>query len=127
MRQRVDATSVQRMPFRRGLVLVLALALAVRVLTIVLTPGFTPETDALDYDRHGVTIAVDSSYPSTVLAPGGGPTAFRPPAMTVALGALYEVVGVDSERARWRAGRIFEAVLGTVAVALIALIALRLW
>ena len=127
MRQRVDATSVQRMSFRRGLLLVLALALAVRVLTIVLTPGFTPETDALDYDRHGVTIAVDSSYPSTVLAPGGGPTAFRPPAMPVALGALYEVVGVDSERARWRAGRIFEAVLGTVAVALIALIALRLW
>jgi 4-amino-4-deoxy-L-arabinose transferase-like glycosyltransferase len=116
-----------RVSFRRSLLIVLALALAVRLLTIFLTPGFTPETDARDYDRHGVSIAVDGNYPSTVLAPAGGPTAFRPPAMPVALAAVYTVVGTDSERSRWRAARILEALLGTVAVALTALIALRLW
>jgi 4-amino-4-deoxy-L-arabinose transferase-like glycosyltransferase len=115
------------MTFARGLVAVLLLALAVRLIVVAATPGFRPVTDALDYDRHAVALVTHGSYPSSVLAPAGGPTAFRPPMFPLALAAVYEVNGVGSPIARQRAGRVMEAVLGTVTVALICLIALRLW
>ena len=106
---------------------VLLLALAVRVAVVLATPDFTPATDAVDYDRHAVAIVTQDSYPASVLAPGGGPTAFRPPGFPLALAAVYEISGTDSDEARWRAGRILEVLLGVIAVALIMLIARRVW
>jgi 4-amino-4-deoxy-L-arabinose transferase-like glycosyltransferase len=63
----------------------------------------------------------------SVLAPTGGPTAYRGPLFPAVLAAVYKVVGVGSASARWEAGLLFEAVLGTITVALIYLIAIRLW
>ena len=106
---------------------VLALALALRLGAIAATPQFVPTTDAADYDRHAVSIADHGTFPPTVLAPNRGATAFRPPGFPVALAAVYAVAGTESPAHRWRAGRLFEALLGTLAVSLIALIAYRLW
>lgn len=105
----------------------LVLALVVRLAVIVATPHFTPQTDAADYDRIAVSLADRGRFPASELAPQGGPTALRPPIFPIALAAVYHVVGVSSKAARWRAGRVLEAVLGTLAVALICLIAWRLW
>jgi 4-amino-4-deoxy-L-arabinose transferase-like glycosyltransferase len=103
----------------------LVLALALRLIAIAATPHFTPINDAADYDRYAVSLIADGKFPSSQLAPG--PTAFRPPLFPLALSAAYEVSGVGSPSARWEAGRLLEAVLGTVTVGLIGLIALRLW
>ncbi len=116
-----------RITFSQGLVAVVVLALVVRLGVIAATPQFVPATDAADYDRHAVSIAVHGSFPSTELAPAGGPTAFRPPLFPVVLAGVYKVVGVTSESLRWEAGRAAEAILGALAVALICVIALRLW
>ncbi len=118
--------AASRITFSQGLVAVVVLALVVRLGVIAATPQFVPATDAADYDRHAVSIAVQGSYPSTRLAPDGGPTAFRPPMFPVVLAGVYKVVGVTSESLRWEAGRAAEAILGALAVALICLIALRL-
>jgi 4-amino-4-deoxy-L-arabinose transferase-like glycosyltransferase len=116
-----------RLRFRHGLAAVLALALIARVLVIVATPQFAPATDAVDYDRIAVSLADTGGFPSSYLAPKGGPTAFRPPMFPLALAGAYQLSGTSDAKARWRAGRSLEALLGTIAVGLIALIALRLW
>ena len=106
---------------------VVALALLLRVIVVLATPHYVPETDAADYDRIAVSLVQDGRFPGSLLAPAGGPTAYRGPAFPFALAAAYEVSGVASKGARWEAGRLLEAVLGTIAVALVFLIAQRLW
>jgi 4-amino-4-deoxy-L-arabinose transferase-like glycosyltransferase len=117
----------RRLRFRHGLAALLALALLARVLVIVATPQFAPATDAVDYDRIAVSLADNGSFPTSSVAPQGGPTAFRPPLFPLALAGAYTLSGTGDAKARWRAGRILEALLGTIAVGLIGLIALRLW
>ncbi len=56
-------------------------------------------------------------------APGGGPSAFRPPGYPYFLGAVYAIAGQEAPPV----GRFVGAFLGTLSVALIGLIALRLW
>ena len=51
------------------------------------------------------------------MAPGGGPTALRPPAFPLLLGGVYFVVGVHITAARLAA-----AVLGAVAAVLVAVL-----
>ena len=114
----------RRISFAQGLTAVLALALLARVLVIVATPHFTPSNDAADYDRHAVSLAVHGTYPPSGF---GGPSAFRPPAFPYLLAGVYKLVGVGSASRRWEAGRIAEALLGVLAVALVAFIAVRLW
>lgn len=115
-------------PGTRGpLIAMVVLALAIRLVVVLATPGYVPRTDSADYDRHAVSLVDHGSYPASVVAPGGGPTALRPPLFPFALAAVYELVGTDSASLRWTAGRVLEAVLGTVVVALISLIALRVW
>jgi hypothetical protein len=114
-----------RTRFAYGLIAVLAVALLVRVVAIVATPHFVPINDSADYDRYAVSLAVHGHFPRSQLTPG--PTAFRAPLFPVALAAVYKLVGVGHAASRWEAGRVLEAVLGTVTVALICLIALRLW
>lgn len=121
-----DRPRARRRP-SRGLVTVIALALVVRLAVIAATPHFIPQTDAADYDRIAVSLAHSGRFPPSLLAPGGGPTAFRPPSFPVVLAGAYAITGTGSKYDRWQAGRVLEALLGTLAVVLIGLIAARLW
>lgn len=96
----------------------LALALGLRLLLIALTPHLALTNDPADYARHAVSIAAGHGYPPSHQVPGGGPTAIRPPAFPYLLGAFYALSG-DS----LLAGRILEALLGTLACGLIGLVA----
>jgi 4-amino-4-deoxy-L-arabinose transferase-like glycosyltransferase len=109
------------------ILLVVALALVGRLALVATLSDYRPATDSVDFDRHAVSIARFGSYPSSVVAPGGGPTAFRPPGYPLALAAVYRVVGTGDAKARWRAGLVLQALLGTLVVALLALVATRLW
>jgi 4-amino-4-deoxy-L-arabinose transferase-like glycosyltransferase len=111
----------------RALALVFALALLIRVIVVFATPHFVPATDSADYDRIAVSLADDGRFPHSDLTAIHGPTAFRGPAYPLALAAAYELSGTRDAHARWRAGRLEEALFGAIAVALIFLIALRIW
>lgn len=104
-----------------------ALALVVRIVVVLASPNWAPQTDAADYDREAVSLAQTGSFPSSLVAPTGGPTAFRPPVFPVVLAGVYKLSGVASASDRWEAGRMAEAVLGTITVALICILALRLF
>jgi len=106
---------------RHAVVLILGVALLLRVGIVVATPGFAPTGDPADYDRHAAAIAQTGRYPPTALAEPGGATALRPPAYPLALAAAYEVTG-----ARFTAGRLLGAGLGTLTVALVLLLGTRL-
>ncbi len=107
---------------------VLAIALLARVVVIVATPHFVPATDAADYDRIAVSLADTGGFPSSeYFTLANGPTAYRPPVFPLLLAGAYKLSGTHDAQDRWRAGRILEALLGTAAVLLIALIALALW
>ncbi|HWK25856.1 MAG TPA: glycosyltransferase family 39 protein [Solirubrobacter sp.] len=100
--------------------LVLA-ALALRVAFVLATPGYALVDDALDYDRHGVSIATGHGFALSY----GRPTAFRPPAYPLLVAGVYEVVGTGPSRIE--AARLANAVVSTGIVALIGLIAFQLW
>ncbi len=103
-------------------------ALIARIVVILATPDFVPVTDATDYDRTAATLLETGSWPSSeAFSAPHGPTAYRPPGFPLALAAVYGIVGTGDAQTRWDAGRGLEALLGTLAVALIGLIALRLW
>jgi 4-amino-4-deoxy-L-arabinose transferase-like glycosyltransferase len=102
---------------------VLAVALLLR-LTIVAATFDQPTTlDPADFSRTAVSIAQKHVYPPTNRAPGGGPSAFRPPGYPMLLAAVYAVAGSEVPPI----GRLLGAFLGTLSVALIWLIAVRLW
>ena len=103
---------------------ILLIAALTRAAVILAAPHYVPVNDAADYDHYAVSLATHAAYPSSAL---GGPTAFRPPGFPVLLALVYKLVGVGSASARWDAGRIAQAILGVVAVALIFLIGRRLW
>ncbi|MDQ6746433.1 MAG: glycosyltransferase family 39 protein [Actinomycetota bacterium] len=85
---------------------------------------FTPVTlDPADFSRTGLSIAQGHGYPDTNRAPGGGPSAFRPPGYPVFLAAIYAVAGQEAPPA----ARVVESLLGALSVALIGLIATRIW
>ena len=112
---------------RRLILGIVVIALLLRLGAVAATTEFAPDTDAADFDRHGVSIAGGHGYPSSIAAGAGGPSAFRPPAFAHLLGATYTVTGVHSERRRWTGARGVEAVLGAATVGLIGLLALALW
>ena len=98
---------------------ILAVALAVRLGLAVLYEPPPAFGDPVDYARHATSLADHGEYPPSVAVPGS-PSAFRPPAYPFALAAVYEVAGRDD------APRVFGALLGTFAVALLGFVALRL-
>jgi 4-amino-4-deoxy-L-arabinose transferase-like glycosyltransferase len=122
---------------RPAVVCILALALGIRLLFIVATPGYTPRHDDRHYDRLACSIAIAGVYPvrpagadrdSCGAMPSGAnaPTAFRPPGYPVLLAGIH-VAGDPLPGTRWTRGRIANALLGTLAVLLVGLIAARLW
>lgn len=121
---RVRATGLS---FRSALLALVALALLVRVVVVVATPHFVTIDDSATYDRMAVSIARHGTLPSSQIPPTGGPEAYPPPLFSVAIALPYRLVGVSSAHARWEAGRILEALLGAITVALIGLLAARLF
>jgi 4-amino-4-deoxy-L-arabinose transferase-like glycosyltransferase len=107
--------------------LVVILALGVRLAYVDATPGYPLRHDSRDYDGHARSIAAGEGFSATLAH--GRPTAFRPPGYPYMLAGIYRLAGVDRapvER-RVRVARIAGAVLGTLTVALVGLLALALW
>ena len=114
--------------FKLALAAIVAVALVIRVVAAVDANSAAPASDAADFDRHGVSIANGDGYPNALEVAGGpGPSAFRPPAYPAVLGAVYVLSGTDDDSHRWLYGRLAQAVIGAIVVALIALIALQVW
>jgi len=119
---------MSRRSFTFALAALLILALAIRVAAALGYNAIEPQTDALDYDRHAVSIATGNGYPEALGVTGGpGPTAFRPPIYPFVLAGVYEISGTADERQRWQYGRLAQALLGVAIVALISLVVLQLW
>jgi 4-amino-4-deoxy-L-arabinose transferase-like glycosyltransferase len=106
---------------------IVAVALVARLVAIVATPHFVPATDAREYDQTAVSLVTRGGFAESTATFHGGPTAIHPPLFSVALAGVYKVVGVGSDKNRWAAGRVFEAILGAVIVLLIVLIGMRLF
>lgn len=102
----------------RGLALILAVALIVRVGLVIATPDFTPTGDPAEYDTIARSVAAGHGYPPISYATPNEESALRPPGYPFALGGVYAVSGDSRD-----AGRIFGALLGVLSVALIFLIA----
>ncbi len=101
----------------------LAVALLLRIAVVAATINTPITLDSADFSRVGWSIAQGQGIPPSNRDPAGGPSAFRPPAYPAFLGAVYFVAGQEAPPA----ARFVEAVLGTLTVALIGLIALRIW
>src|SRR5687767_1347015 len=108
-----------RQRFVTASVVLLIVAMVVRVGLIAATDDYRAVTDAADYDRHALSIAQGHGYPSTVELFGHGPTAIRPPGFPHFLAAVYKVSGVKFPHRRQAAGRLAEAITGTLVVGLI--------
>ncbi|MEY2565775.1 MAG: hypothetical protein QOE35_304 [Actinomycetota bacterium] len=102
--------------------LLLGLALAVRVVVALADRNIRLVDDPADYHRLAVSLAHHHSFGPSVLAAGGGPTAFRPPLYPLFLGAVYAVAGVSVG-----AALVAQAVLGVVVVALVGILGWQLW
>lgn len=107
---------------RLGLAAVLLLALLLRVVAIAADGVYEPANDAFEYDYSARSIAAGDGYPPSGYLLQGGPSAIRGPGYPYLLGGVYAVSG-DSRLA----GRFAGALLGTVAVLLLFLIAKRIW
>lgn len=105
----------------RGLVPILVVALAVRVVVVLVTRHLPIRDDSLDYERLGRLLAGGHGFGPTVLAAGGGPTAFRAPLYPLFLGFVFRVA-----HSSLTAARLVQAGLGTVAVGLIGVVATQL-
>ena len=109
---------------RTILIVILALALLVRLGTILATPDYEPAFDSGDYVRHAQSIAAGDGFPESVFTSSESPSAFRPPLYPYLLGAVYTVFG---DGAGDEAGRILGALIGVLVVYLIFLVGRALW
>jgi 4-amino-4-deoxy-L-arabinose transferase-like glycosyltransferase len=118
--------SRRRLP-RLGLAVwaLLAVALVLRLGYVAVTPDYAIVHDARDYDYHARSIARGEGYGLSYQLP----TAFRPPGYSFLLAGVYDVAGVAREEVDERVppARIVQAFVGTLAVALIGVIAAQLW
>jgi 4-amino-4-deoxy-L-arabinose transferase-like glycosyltransferase len=108
--------------------LLLALALVVRLGYVAATPGYQAIHDAHDYDLHARSIAAGHGFARIGAGPSGQ-TAFRPPGYPYLLAGVYALSGVERAKTSRRllAGRVANALVGTVIVALIGVLAARLF
>src|SRR5206468_10977698 len=101
----------------------LGAALLVRLAVVGLThDSYRLRDDPADYHRLGVSLAGGHGFAHSVVAAGDGPTAFRPPLYPLTLGAVYTVAGH-----RVVVARVVQAVVGTITVALLGVLAGLLW
>jgi hypothetical protein len=106
---------------------IVALALVVRLGFIVATPGLRPFADAADYDRVAVSLAAHGDYPPSEIAPGGGPSALRPPTYPYLLAGAYWVTSTTHSTARYTVGRVLSALVSTLGVGLLGIVAVLVW
>ena len=106
----------------RWVALIAVVAFLARARTVMATRPLALGGDPFDYDRLGRLLAAGKGFGTSVLSPSGGPTAFRPPAYPLFLGAVYRVTGNSI-----LAARLAQAVLGAVSVVLLWLLARRLF
>ena len=104
---------------------ILLAAFGLRLGYMGLTPHYEIVHDARDYDAHARSIAIGDGFSKQLT---GKPTAFRPPGYPFLLGGAYRVFGVERavDRDRIRVARTLGAVLGTLGVALVGLLAVQL-
>jgi 4-amino-4-deoxy-L-arabinose transferase-like glycosyltransferase len=100
----------------------LVLAFAVRLVWLLGTLHLKLVNDPADYQRLAASLVAGHGFGRTVVAPGGGPTAFRPPLWPLFLAGLYLVTG-----AHVLAARVVEVFLGTLTVGLIGVLGRQLW
>lgn len=105
-----------------AVLIVLVVALIARVVAVLVTRPYVPLTDALHFDHIARSIIDGKGFGEALVPPAEGPTAFRAPLYPVGLAALYQLVGVGLTKAR-----LAQAVLGSVTVGLIGLLAAQLW
>src|SRR6476620_9416358 len=125
------------LPGNKALWLIVLFALVVRLGAIALTPGYTAIHDDADYDRHACWVVTHGFLPARVppfvgprsckplASRGNAPTAYRPPLWPAVLGVTY-LLPRPAAMSRWTAGRVVQALIGTVLVALVGLLALEL-
>ena len=101
---------------------VLFVALVVRLGAVALTPDLELAADPANYDLHARSITAGNGYPDSTVTPAGGPSAIRPPGFPLFVAATYAVSGD-----RVTAARVGQALVGTIVVALVALLAWRLF
>lgn len=101
--------------------LLLAIALSLRLGLIIATPHFSPNNDPRDYDQIARSIANGHGFPATLLAAPGSPTALRPPGYPLLLAFVYLLGG------HWLAGRVINALLGSLVVLLVYATASMVW
>jgi 4-amino-4-deoxy-L-arabinose transferase-like glycosyltransferase len=108
--------------------LLLALTLALRLGYVAATPGYQAIDDAHNYDVHARSIAAGHGFARIGSGPSGQ-TAFRPPGYPYFLAGVYSVSGVERAQTatRLRAGRVANALVGTVIVALIGVLSAQLF
>lgn len=105
-------------------VAILVLALALRSAFVAESRDtYAPLTDASHFDHIATSIAEGKGYGNTVIEPAEGPSAFRAPLYPAVLGMVYAVFGDHN----WTWGRLANAFIGTVLVALLGLVAAQLW
>jgi 4-amino-4-deoxy-L-arabinose transferase-like glycosyltransferase len=112
---------IRRLPPRAWALL--AVALVVRLAVVAATFDVPTTLDPADFSRNGWSIAQGHGIPPSNRAPAGTHSAFRPPAFPLFLGAVYGGVGRESPAI----ARLVQALLGTLSVGLIGLIAARIW
>jgi len=103
---------------RRLAIAILLAALAIRVAWVFATPDYRLVHDALDYNRHAISIANGDGFALSY----GRPSAFRPPAYPIFLAGVYWIFGPSLEWAR-----LANALVGTGIVALIGVICAQVW
>jgi 4-amino-4-deoxy-L-arabinose transferase-like glycosyltransferase len=105
-----------------GVAALLLLALVLRVGVVLATPDVDATHDGADYVHHAAAIAAGDGYPDSGIAPGGQPSAYRPPAWPYLLGGVFALTGADVT-----AGRMTQMLVGVAGVALAGLVAFQLW
>jgi 4-amino-4-deoxy-L-arabinose transferase-like glycosyltransferase len=108
--------------------LLLALALVLRLGYVAATPGYQAIDDAHNYDVHALSIAAGHGFARIGSGPSGE-TAFRPPGYPYLLAGVYALTGVEraTTSTRLLAGRVANALVGTVIVALIGVLSAQLF
>ena len=108
----------------RDLIVVLAVALMARVVYWVLvTPDYSPDSDAAQYFDLARNIVNGHGYAMTFPQLELHPTAFRPPGYPYLLAAVFKVFGIHNGVG---AGRVLSMICGLVAIALVYVLVRRL-
>jgi 4-amino-4-deoxy-L-arabinose transferase-like glycosyltransferase len=102
---------------------ILLLAFLFRASVVIITRHtYRPLTDAADFDRIAQSIAHGHGFGNAIVPLVKGPSAFRAPLYPTVLAGVYAVFGHS-----YTLGRLENAVIGVLVVAMIGLLAWQFW